>query len=63
MNSLTNLERVLTTPIPFSYVPNLFFQIDISLIEILSYAFHLWSVTTLYCLALVRFSLALKVII
>ncbi|XP_006455982.1 hypothetical protein AGABI2DRAFT_188071 [Agaricus bisporus var. bisporus H97] len=34
VNSLTNLERVLTTPIPFSY------------------AFHLWSVTTLYCLAL-----------
>ncbi|KAF9237450.1 Bestrophin, RFP-TM, chloride channel-domain-containing protein [Melanogaster broomeanus] len=34
VDALTGLERILTTPIPFSY------------------SIHLWSVTTLYCLAL-----------
>lgn len=36
VDCLTNLERVLTTPIPFSY------------------SAHLWFVTTIYCMALVR---------
>ena len=35
VDALTGLERILTTPIPFSY------------------SFHLWTVTILYCLALV----------
>jgi hypothetical protein len=32
------------------------------LIQVLSYAFHLWSVTTLYCLALVRFPFTLGIL-
>ncbi|KAF9230804.1 Bestrophin, RFP-TM, chloride channel-domain-containing protein [Melanogaster broomeanus] len=43
VDALTGLERILTTPIPFSSV----------LISRASrYSIHLWSVTTLYCLAL-----------
>ncbi|KAG9219911.1 hypothetical protein CCMSSC00406_0009514 [Pleurotus cornucopiae] len=36
VDSLTGLERILTTPIPFSY------------------SFHLWAITTIFCLLLVR---------
>jgi ion channel-forming bestrophin family protein len=53
VDALTGLERILTTPIPYSCVPR-YVQIHRMLTAPLRYSIHLWTVTTLYCLALVR---------
>src|ERR1700710_2563225 len=53
VDALTGLERILTTPIPFSYVRH---DITYSCAEHSSrsrYSIHLWLVTLVYCLALV----------
>lgn len=52
-DALTGLDRILTTPIPFSYVSFLFIC-TCSFILDDRYSSHLWVVTILYCLALVR---------
>ena len=51
VDSLTGLERILTTPIPFSYV--LRFDSQLNLNKEPRYAIHLWVVTILYLLAMV----------
>ena len=57
VDALTGLERILTTPIPFSWVKFIFRMDLLKLIRgILKnrYSFHLWAVTMIYCLAFVR---------
>ncbi|EGO19799.1 hypothetical protein SERLADRAFT_453125 [Serpula lacrymans var. lacrymans S7.9] len=53
VDALTGLERILTTPIPFSSVTCLsvgFSQLKLA--HLLRYSIHLWLVTSIYCVAL-----------
>lgn len=59
VDGLTGLERILTTPIPFSYAPSLSSFSPSGLIRILRYSIHLWVVTIIYCLALVVIDITL----
>ncbi|KAJ3913888.1 Bestrophin, RFP-TM, chloride channel-domain-containing protein, partial [Lentinula edodes] len=53
VDSLTGLERILTTPIPFSYVLSLTAALISSMFSfLLSYSFHLWVVVVIYILVL-----------
>jgi len=54
VDALTGLERILTTPIPYSCVPR-YVQICRILTGTLRYSIHLWAVTLLYCFFLVRY--------
>jgi predicted membrane chloride channel (bestrophin family) len=53
VDALTGLERILTTPIPFSCVIIISLLVLISC-SLLSSSLHLWVVTMAYCAALVR---------
>jgi predicted membrane chloride channel (bestrophin family) len=53
VEALTGLERILTTPIPYSSVA-LYSQNRQILIAALRYSIHLWTVTLVYCFFLVR---------
>ncbi len=48
VDALTGLERILTTPIPFSYV-GLRSQMALHADYLTRYSFHLWTVTLIYC--------------
>jgi putative membrane protein len=48
VDALTGLERILTTPIPFSYV-NLRSQTALYADGLTRYSVHLWTVTLVYC--------------
>jgi hypothetical protein len=54
VDALTGLERILTTPIPFSWVQ----AVDCVAVDIadavVSYSVHLWVVTIIYVFLLVR---------
>ena len=52
IEALTGLERILTTPIPYSYVLE-YAQICQILTAALRYSVHLWTVTVIYCFFLV----------
>ena len=52
VEALTGLERILTTPIPYSYVLE-YAQICQILTTALRYSVHLWTVTVIYCFFLV----------
>lgn len=52
VDALTGLERILTTPIPYSCVP-LCSPNRWLLIAAPRYSIHLWTVTVIYCLSLV----------
>ena len=54
VDALTGLERILTTPIPFSSVKVIFMVHLLKPILKNRYSFHLWTVTMIYCLAFVR---------
>ncbi|KAH7890240.1 Bestrophin, RFP-TM, chloride channel-domain-containing protein [Phlebopus sp. FC_14] len=51
VDALTGLERILTTPIPFSYAQNSSVS-DLFSELLCRYSIHLWLVTVIYCLAL-----------
>jgi putative membrane protein len=53
VDALTGLERILTTPIPYSSVA-LYLRNRQILIVALRYSVHLWAVTLVYCFFLVR---------
>lgn len=55
VESLVGLERILTTPIPFSYVlVQASFPISMLIDVLCRYSVHLWVVAIIYCLAMVR---------
>ena len=53
-DSLAGLERILTTPVPFSYVLLEYSSRRGESHQHFRYSIHLWAVTFIYCLSLVR---------